>query len=429
MELFERPKSGERAVLVHVEFSAEHEREDVQEFEMLATSAGAVIAALVRGTRQHPDPKYFVGTGKVEEIRLTLEAEQADLAIFNHILSPSQERNLEKALQCRVLDRTGLILDIFAQRARTHEGKLQVELAQLEHLSTRLVRGWTHLERQRGGIGLRGPGETQLETDRRLIRHRISAIQKRLVQVRKQRDQARRARKRNEVPTVSLVGYTNAGKSTLFNRMTQSDVYAANQLFATLDPTLRRIEMADVGTVVLADTVGFIRHLPHKLVESFRATLEESRESDLLLHVVDACSDERDDNIFQVNEVLKEIGADQIPVLMIYNKIDLMGEVPARVERDDLAQPQAVWLSARTGAGCELLIDALRERLSKDMIDTDLRLSPAMGQLRATLYRLQAVANEEVDEFGDWCMHVRLPRKDLEQAIKKQGVTLEDISL
>lgn len=429
MELFERPKSGERAVLVHVEFSAEHEREDVQEFEMLATSAGAVIAALVRGTRQHPDPKYFVGTGKVEEIRLTLEAEQADLAIFNHILSPSQERNLEKALQCRVLDRTGLILDIFAQRARTHEGKLQVELAQLEHLSTRLVRGWTHLERQRGGIGLRGPGETQLETDRRLIRHRISAIQKRLVQVRKQRDQARRARKRNEVPTVSLVGYTNAGKSTLFNRMTQSDVYAANQLFATLDPTLRRIEMADVGTVVLADTVGFIRHLPHKLVESFRATLEESRESDLLLHVVDACSDERDDNIFQVNEVLKEIGADQIPVLMIYNKIDLMGEVPARVERDDLAQPQAVWLSARTGAGCDLLIDALRERLSKDMIDTDLRLSPAMGQLRATLYRLQAVANEEVDEFGDWCMHVRLPRKDLEQAIKKQGVTLEDISL
>lgn len=429
MELFERPKSGERAVLVHVEFSAEHEREDVQEFEMLATSAGAVIAALVRGTRQHPDPKYFVGTGKVEEIRLTLEAEQADLAIFNHILSPSQERNLEKALQCRVLDRTGLILDIFAQRARTHEGKLQVELAQLEHLSTRLVRGWTHLERQRGGIGLRGPGETQLETDRRLIRHRISAIQKRLVQVRKQRDQARRARKRNEVPTVSLVGYTNAGKSTLFNRMTQSDVYAANQLFATLDPTLRRIEMADVGTVVLADTVGFIRHLPHKLVESFRATLEESRESDLLLHVVDACSDERDDNIFQVNEVLKEIGADQIPVMMIYNKIDLMGEVPARVERDDLAQPQAVWLSARTGAGCDLLIDALRERLSKDMVDTDLRLSPAMGQLRATFYRLQAVANEQVDEFGDWCMHVRLPRKDLEQAMKKQGVTLEDISL
>lgn len=429
MELFERPKSGERAVLVHVEFSAEHEREDVQEFEMLATSAGAVIAALVRGTRQHPDPKYFVGTGKVEEIRLTLEAEQADLAIFNHILSPSQERNLEKALQCRVLDRTGLILDIFAQRARTHEGKLQVELAQLEHLSTRLVRGWTHLERQRGGIGLRGPGETQLETDRRLIRHRISAIQKRLVQVRKQRDQARRARKRNEVPTVSLVGYTNAGKSTLFNRMTESDVYAANQLFATLDPTLRRIEMADVGTVVLADTVGFIRHLPHKLVESFRATLEESRESDLLLHVVDACSDERDDNIFQVNEVLKEIGADQIPVMMIYNKIDLMGEVPARVERDDLAQPQAVWLSARTGAGCDLLIDALRERLSKDMVDTDLRLSPAMGQLRATFYRLQAVANEQVDEFGDWCMHVRLPRKDLEQAMKKQGVTLEDISL
>ncbi len=430
MELFERPKSGERAVLVHVDFSAEHAREDVQEFEMLATSAGAVIAALVRAARPHPDPKFFVGTGKVEEIRVTLESEQADLVIFNHILSPSQERNLEKALQCRVLDRTGLILDIFAQRARTHEGKLQVELAQLEHLSTRLVRGWTHLERQRGGIGLRGgPGETQLETDRRLIRHRITAIQKRLEQVRKQRDQARRARKRNEIPTVSLVGYTNAGKSTLFNRITQSDVFAANQLFATLDPTLRRIGIADVGVVVLADTVGFIRHLPHKLVESFRATLEESRESDLLLHVVDACSDERDDNIFQVNEVLKEIGADQIPVLMVYNKIDLMGEFAPRIDRDDQEKPVAVWLSARSGAGCELLIEALRERLGKDMIDTDLHLSPAMGQLRAALYRLQAVAAEEVDEFGDWCIHVRLPRKDLEQAMKKQGVTLEDISL
>jgi GTP-binding protein HflX len=430
MELFERPKSGERAVLVHVDFSAEHAREDVQEFEMLATSAGAVIAALVRAARPHPDPKFFVGTGKVEEIRATLESEQADLVIFNHILSPSQERNLEKALQCRVLDRTGLILDIFAQRARTHEGKLQVELAQLEHLSTRLVRGWTHLERQRGGIGLRGgPGETQLETDRRLIRHRITAIQKRLEQVRKQRDQARRARKRNEIPTVSLVGYTNAGKSTLFNRITQSDVYAANQLFATLDPTLRRIGIADVGVVVLADTVGFIRHLPHKLVESFRATLEESRESDLLLHIVDACSDERDDNIFQVNEVLKEIGADQIPVLMVYNKIDLMGEFAPRIDRDDQEKPVAVWLSARSGAGCELLIEALRERLGKDMIDTDLHLSPAMGQLRAALYRMQAVAAEEVDEFGDWCIHVRLPRKDLEQAMKKQGVTLEDISL
>lgn len=429
MELFERPKSGERAVLVHVDFSAEHTREDVQEFEMLATSAGAVISALVRGARQHPDPKFFVGSGKVDEIKATLDAEQADLVIFNHILSPSQERNLEKALECRVLDRTGLILDIFAQRARTHEGKLQVELAQLEHLSTRLIRGWTHLERQRGGIGLRGPGETQLETDRRLIRHRISAIQKRLGQVRKQRDQARRARKRNEVPTVSLVGYTNAGKSTLFNRITQSDVYAANQLFATLDPTLRRIEIGDVGTVVLADTVGFIRHLPHKLVESFRATLEESRESDLLLHVVDACADEREDNIFQVNEVLKEIGADQLPVLMIYNKIDLMGEVPPRVDRDEEGVAQAVWLSARTGEGIALLIDVLRERLGKDMVDTDLRLSPVMGQLRATLYRLQAVASEEVDEFGDWCMHVRVPRKDLEQAMKKQGVSLEDISL
>ncbi|CBL45698.1 GTP-binding protein HflX [gamma proteobacterium HdN1] len=427
MELFERPKSGERAILVHVDFSAEHIREDVDEFGMLATSAGATIAAWVRASRAQPDPRYFIGTGKVEELRQALADESADLVMFNHILSPSQERNLEKVLQCRVLDRTGLILDIFAQRARTHEGKLQVELAQLEHLSTRLIRGWTHLERQRGGIGLRGPGETQLETDRRLIGHRIRTIQKRLEQVRKQRSQARRSRQRNEVPTVSLVGYTNAGKSTLFNAMTRSDVYAADQLFATLDPTLRRIPIPDVGPIVLADTVGFIRHLPHKLVESFRATLEESRESDLLLHVVDACSEARDDNIFQVNTVLKETGAGEIPTLMVYNKIDLMGEFPPRVERDADGVSQAVWLSAQTGAGIQLLLDVLRERLGKEMVEAGLWLSPAMGELRAALYRQQGVLNEQVDDTGRCHLQIRIARKEFEQTLKKLGISAQDL--
>jgi GTP-binding protein HflX len=424
MELFERPRAGERAVLVHVDFNAEQNREDVEEFRMLAQSAGATIGALVKGSRQQPDARFFIGSGKVEEVHQVLKAEACDLVIFNHSLSPSQERNLEKVFQCRVLDRTGLILDIFAQRARTHEGKLQVELAQLEHLSTRLVRGWTHLERQRGGIGLRGPGETQLETDRRLIRHRITAIQKKLGQVRRQREQARRARVRNEIPAVSLVGYTNAGKSTLFNRLTASDVYAANQLFATLDPTLRRLSIDDVGTLILADTVGFIRHLPHKLVEAFRATLEESRQSDLLLHVVDACSDEREDNIFQVREVLEGIGASSVPALMVYNKIDLGGLAP-RVDRDDDGTPTAVWLSARTGDGADLLLEVLRERLAQDMVDREVRLEPSQGDAHAWLFRHGAIRDERVDELGDRYLQVRLSGKEWAQACKRFPVLCE----
>ena len=286
----------------------------------------------------------------MEEIRDEVNLQEAEVVMFNHILSPSQERNLEQELECRVLDRTGLILDIFAQRARTHEGKLQVELAQLQHVATRLVRGWTHLERQKGGIGLRGPGETQLETDRRLLRMRIKSITARLEKVRKQRDQGRRSRKRQEIPTVSLVGYTNAGKSTLFNYITDSGVYAADQLFATLDPTLRRLELENVGPVVLADTVGFIAHLPHKLVEAFKATLEETLSADLLLHVIDAASDEREDNIYQVHEVLQEIGADEIPRLEIYNKLDLLEQKP-RIDRNADGIPERVWLSAATGDG------------------------------------------------------------------------------
>lgn len=426
--LFDRPQSGERALLVHLEFPHLGEQEDDPvEFEMLVDSAGAVNCGFMRGSRQRPDPKYFLGTGKVEELLALVKQESADIVIFNHTLSPSQERNLEKALQCRVLDRTGLILDIFAQRARTHEGKLQVELAQLEHMSTRLIRGWTHLERQKGGIGLRGPGETQLETDRRLLRARIKYIHKRLEKVRKQRDQGRRSRKKAEIPTASLVGYTNAGKSTLFNQITVSEVYAADQLFATLDPTLRRIDISDVGPVILADTVGFIRHLPHKLVEAFRATLEESKEADILLHVSDVCAEERNDNILQVNRVLKEIKADQIPVLMVYNKIDLMGEVQPRIERDDQGDPVAVWLSAKTGAGIDLLQTALKERLSKRIVEMQLILKPSLGPMRGALYSLGSVLGEVHDEHGNSILDIRLPEKDFEQTLKKFKIGLDDV--
>lgn len=417
--LFDRPQGGERAVLVHVDFPQEFTREDPQEFEMLVDSAGAINCGLVRGSRPAPDPRLFIGSGKVEELARYVEEQQADVVIFNHSLSPSQERNLERELKCRVLDRTGLILDIFAQRARTHEGKLQVELAQLEHMSTRLVRGWTHLERQKGGIGLRGPGETQLETDRRLLRARIKSINARLEKVRKQRDQGRRARKRAEVPAVSIVGYTNAGKSTLFNRLARSDVYAADQLFATLDPTVRRLEVPDLGPVILADTVGFIRHLPHKLVEAFRATLEETRDADFLLHVVDACAIDRDDNIFQVQEVLTEIGADEVPMLMVYNKIDMMGQFPPRIDRDDEGTPVAVWVSAVTGAGLDLLLQVLNERLGKKMVEGVLCLPPELSAVRAHCYSLKAVQEESADDSGNALLTIRMPRKAWEQMRKR----------
>jgi GTP-binding protein HflX len=347
--------------------------------------------------------------------------------LFNHSLSPSQERNIEAALQCRVLDRTGLILDIFAQRARTHEGKLQVELAQLEHMSTRLVRGWTHLERQKGGIGLRGPGETQLESDRRLLRARIKAIQARLGKVRKQRDQSRRARRRAEIPTLSFVGYTNAGKSTLFNSLTQSEVYAADQLFATLDPTMRRLQLADVGPVVLADTVGFIRHLPHKLIESFRATLEEAVSSDLLVHVVDSADDERDGHRQQVHAVLAEIGADQLPMLEVYNKIDLSGQSP-RIDRDASGKPYRVWLSARRGQGLELLAQALSELLAGDVVEADVLLSPEKSRLRSRLFAQAGVQAEAYSEEGAM-LHIRMPRGELLKLLAAEGEQLENLQV
>jgi len=420
--LFERPDVGERAVLVHIDFTVHDGTEDPGEFRELVTSAGVEPVDTVTGSRKQPSPRLFVGEGKLEEIRDAVAANEADIVLFNHALSPSQERNIERELKCRVLDRTGVILDIFAQRARTHEGKLQVELAQLEHMSTRLVRGWTHLERQKGGIGLRGPGETQLETDRRLLRERIKSINKRLEKVRKQRDQGRRARKRADIPTVSLVGYTNAGKSTLFNHITTSTVYAADQLFATLDPTLRRLELPDIGPVVMADTVGFIRHLPHKLVEAFRATLEETVQASLLLHVVDCHDDRRDENIEQVESVLAEIGADEIPMLQVFNKIDLLEDFEPRIDRNEEGIPVRVWVSAVSGEGLELLFDAIVERLAEDVVHHFALLGPADGKLRALLHEAGSVLSEEHRETGDTVVEVRLQNRDWLQLLSRAGV-------
>jgi len=423
---FDRPDSGELAVLVHLELSHGQAPEDPREFEELVLSAGGDPVAFIGGQRSAPHAKYFIGTGKLEELKAVVKEHDAQLVIFNHILSPSQERNLEQVLECRVLDRTGLILDIFAQRARTFEGKLQVELAQLRHVSTRLVRGWTHLERQKGGIGLRGPGETQLETDRRLLRTRITAIEKRLAKVRTQRDQGRRSRQRADIPTVSLVGYTNAGKSTLFNRLTDSDVYAENKLFATLDPTMRRIEVPDVGALIMADTVGFISHLPHKLVQAFRATLEEASNSSLLLHVIDAAADERLNNIEQVEEVLVEIGAAELPQLRVFNKIDRLGMEP-RIDYDDDGTPLAVWLSAQTGEGVELLLEAISGSLGKEMVSGHLLLAPEQGRLRAKLYQQQAVADESHCEDGRTELDLRLPKSDLMRLLSGEGVKFDQL--
>ncbi len=424
--MFERPSKGdgERAVLVHVDFSDQEDREDLEEFRELAISAGAEPVAVVTGSRRRPDARYFLGSGKAEEVRDCVRSMNADVVLVDHALAPSQERNLERLLQCRVLDRTGLILDIFAQRASTHEGRVQVELAQLRHISTRLVRGWTHLERQKGGIGLRGPGETQLETDRRLLGDRIKQLNKRLERVSNQRGQGRRARARAEISTVSLVGYTNAGKSTLFNRLTESRVYAADQLFATLDPTLRRLELPDAGPVILADTVGFIRHLPHDLVAAFRSTLEETREAGLLLHVIDAANENRDANIEQVNAVLKEIGADKVPQIEVFNKIDLLPDQPPRVDRDEHGRVVRVWLSAASGEGIDLLLAALAEYQRTDVVTECLRVPAGDGRLRARLFALGKVLDERIDDSGDLLLEVRLERKDLENLRKSGGLAV-----
>lgn len=408
---FERHQGGERAVLVQLQFSGESRDLSLHEFEELVTSAGGLPVATVTGSRTAPHARTFIGEGKLQEVLAARDEHEAELVIFNHALSPSQERNLEQALSCRVLARTGLILDIFAQRARTHEGKLQVELAQLTHMSTRLVRGWTHLERQKGGIGLRGPGETQLETDRRLLRARIKSIQARLERVRNQREQSRRARRRAELPVLSLVGYTNAGKSTLFNRVTTSEVYAADKLFATLDPTLARVDIEHLGPVLFADTVGFISDLPTTLVEAFKATLEETANASLLLHVVDVSASNRDELMADVETVLGEIGADELPQLLVFNKLDLL-EQPARVVRNESGVITAVYVSAVTGEGLELLHEAIRERLSVTLFDEEITLDPQRGKLRAALYEMGAVCSEQWESDGSSRLHVRLPLAD-----------------
>ena len=418
--MFERPQTGERAILVHVALHGPPDADELQEFGELARSAGATVLDLVTSQRQAPDPRLYIGSGKADELRELVVARGAELVIFDNELSPSQERNLEKIFQCRVLDRTGLILDIFAQRARSHEGKLQVELAQLRHLSTRLVRGWTHLERQKGGIGLRGPGETQLETDRRLINQRIDQIGRRLTRVESRREQGRRSRRRNEVPTVSLVGYTNAGKSTLFNRLTDADVYARDQLFATLDPTLRRLELDDGSALVLADTVGFVSRLPHELVAAFKSTLQETVEADLLLHVIDAHSPQRVDQTAEVEDVLAQIGAEGIPRIEVYNKIDLMTDKPVRVEYDKHGLPKRVWLSAASGDGIDELRRALTKRFRSDVVNGHLTLGPADGRLRAILCEHDAIVSENHLKDGGWELNVSLQRREYDRLKKRE---------
>jgi GTP-binding protein HflX len=420
--LFERPGSGERAILVCVGLGRAPEADRIEEFQALARSAGAVVLDTLAPTRKSADPRFLIGSGKVEELRQRVVELGADLVVIDAGLSPSQERNLEKELKCRVLDRAGLILDIFAQRARTFEGKLQVELAQLQHMSTRLVRGWTHLERQRGGgIGLRGPGETQLETDRRLIGKRIKALNDRLDKVLVQRETTRQERRRAEVPTIALVGYTNAGKSTLFNRLTRAEAFAADQLFATLDPTVRRLHLAPGLETALADTVGFVRDLPHELVAAFRSTLQEAREAELLIHVIDAADPERAERITQVNEVLESIGAQDLPQIAVYNKIDRTGEAP-HFEADEHGRIDRVWLSAHSGAGLELLLEALHQRLGADLCRCTLRIPPQAGRARARLFEAGAVIGQRMLDDGVLEVEVSLRRQALERICRDDGI-------
>jgi GTP-binding protein HflX len=427
--LFERPEAGSRVLLVHIEGTGKRaESSSSGEFQELARSAGLQAVACLDTVVRRPDPGTFVGRGKVDEVLEAANELDAELVIFDHELTPTQERNLEEALSRRVTGRTGLILFIFSDRAKTHEGKLQVELAQLHHMSTRLVRGWTHLERQRGGsgraggsaIGVGGAGETQLEADQRMLANRVKQINRRLSRVRRQRAQNRRARSRSEINTVSLVGYTNAGKSTLFNALVNSSVYAADQLFATLDPTVRRFAVPNYGEIVLSDTVGFIRRLPHTLVDAFRATLEEVTEANLLLHIIDASSDEHRREVEDVQVVLDEIGAEAVPQLLVMNKIDRNGEAP-RIDYDASGKPQRVWVSALEGNGLALVGEAIAQRLSRGMVESVLTLAPSQGGLRSALFAVGAVIEECFTEFGDVELQVRCDERRLQQIVKRHG--------
>ncbi len=408
----ERHRGGERAILVQMDLNQIAFEADLIEFQALADAAAVKTLSVITGKLTQINPKLFVGVGKANEIAQQVSAFEAEVVLINHPLTAAQARNLEKMWNCRVLDRTELILDIFAQRARTFEGKLQVELAQLQHLRSRLVRGWSHLERQKGGIGLRGPGETQLETDRRLIDGKINGIKKRLTKVLGQRKQGRKARQRAQIPLVSLVGYTNAGKSTLFNRLSQAHVYVADQLFATLDPTHRQIQLPPMGSVIIADTVGFIRDLPHDLIAAFRATLEETQQADLLLHVIDSSEAQYGQYIHNVENILKEIGADQVLSLRVFNKIDRRAGMSPRLVRDEEGRPIEIWMSAQTGAGIELLYEALRELLPGEIMFCEVTIKPEQAKLRAQLYQMGAVLSEEIMEEGQYRIQLRIQRRD-----------------
>ena len=425
LSLFDSEMVAEQAILVHIYLSQDSASEDLQELEMLVSSAGVQSRAVMTANRSTIDAKFFLGSGKAAELAQAVAELQVDLIIFNHALTPAQTRNLELLCQCLVIDRTTLILDIFAQRARSYEGKLQVELAQLKHLSSRLVRGWDNAERQKGGIGMRGPGETRLETDRRLLRDKITALLVKLDKVSKQREQGRKARQRAEIPVVSLVGYTNAGKSTLFNRLTSADVYAADQLFATLDPTLRQVKLPEFGSIIFADTVGFIRHLPHDLVAAFKSTLQESRDADLQLHVIDVADQRMADNIKQVQLVLHEIDADQVPQLLVFNKID-QTEQEARIEYNEQAEPIAVYLSAKQGEGIDLLLQVIRERLADDFTQLDLKLPADAAMWRARLHELSAVQTESFTELGETQLRIALSKAEWARLLKQSDGLLQN---
>ena len=429
MELFDRQKEavgqGERTILVHVELTSVNQSSgSIDEFKQLAESSGLNIVKTLTIKRSFTKAQYFIGTGKVDELAMLVDENGIEIVIFSLQLSPSQERNLEKALKCQVMDRTGLILDIFALRANSFEGKLQVELAQLKHLSTRLVRGWTHLERQKGGIGLRGPGETQLETDKRLISIRIKNINKRLLKVHKQHDLGRKSRVKNQLPMISLAGYTNAGKSTLFNLLTKAQVYADDKLFATLDSTIRRVMLPASGEAVIADTVGFIKDLPHELIEAFKSTLEETRQANVLLHVVDASDQNSRDKIEQVEKIIEQIDAKEIPTIIVMNKIDGINDFQPRIDKDNEGKIYRVWLSAQTGDGVELLYEALSQSLSGMMTSASIKLDVQSAYIRSEIHKVGFIKKEIMNEFGQWLLEINVTSHYLERLLDKQGVSL-----